>query len=66
MKLTEAEADVLYSLDLLPWDGSDESSETLRQHYWVMDDAPYPYWERERLMKPIASAAAKLGVDLSY
>jgi hypothetical protein len=64
MDFTQAEIDVLSELDLIPWDDSDESAETLRMHYYVLDDAPYPYWEREKLMKPVASAASKLGVDL--
>lgn len=58
MKLTKREADLL---GMSEWDGDEEG---LRQTYWVLDDAPYPYYEREKMMGVVARFAEKVGVDL--
>lgn len=66
MKLTKAEAELLLPIGVTEFAGTDEE---LRREvtgaYWVIDDAPYPYWEREKLMKVLERLAGKMGFEIS-
>ena len=59
---TKAEADVL-GFD--EFDGGiDELAKELTNAYYVLDDAPFPYWERAKYMTQIEKIAAKYGVKI--
>ena len=65
MRLTKAEAELLLPIGVREFAGTDaELAEEIRNTMWVIDDAPYPYWEREKQMRTLANLARKLGFAL--
>lgn len=65
MKLTKSEAALLLPEGETVFAGTDdELAEVVRQAYFVLDDAPYPYYERAKMMGVLARLAGKLGYSL--
>jgi hypothetical protein len=65
MKLTKAEAELLLPIGGREFAGTDaDLAEDVRNTFYVIDDAPWPYWEREKAMKVLANLAKKLGFAL--
>lgn len=65
MRLTKAEADLLLPMGEREFDGSVLDLAAATQNaYWVIDDAPYPYWERERLLDVLVQLGDKHGFEV--
>ncbi len=62
--LTKAERVALGHSDT-EFDGDlDEFKTYVTQTYWVLDDAPWPYWKRERVMETLRDLASKHGFEI--
>lgn len=65
MKLTKAEAELLLPIGVREFAGTkDELAEEIRNTFFVIDDAPWPYWERQKSQATLANLAKKLGFAL--
>lgn len=65
MELTKAEAELLLPIGVTEFAGTDaELAEDVANTYWVIDDAPWPYWEREKQMRVLQGLAVRLGFAL--
>lgn len=65
MKLTKTEASLLLPIGVTEFGGTDaELSEEITNAYYVMDDAPFPYWVRDRHMKTLERLANKMNFTI--
>lgn len=66
MKLTKAEAELLLPIGVTEFAGTrEELAEEVVNTYWVLDDAPWPYWVRAKKKKVLADLATKQGFDIN-
>lgn len=65
MKLTKAQAELLLPIGVREFAGTDEElAEEITNCYWVIDDAPWPYWEKDKQKKVLSDLAAKMGFEI--
>lgn len=65
MKLTRAEADLLLPMGQTEFTGTVEDLKVAATNaFWVIDDAPYPHWERQKLMNVLSGLAAKYNFEI--
>lgn len=66
MKLTKTEAELLLPIGVTEFAGTqDELCEEITNTYWVIDDAPYPYWEKQKQKDILTRLANKLNFTIS-
>jgi hypothetical protein len=66
MRLTKAEADLLLPIGTTEFAGTvEELGEEIQSAIWVWDDAPFPYWEKEKKKNVLKSLADKHGLTVS-
>jgi hypothetical protein len=63
IELTKREADAL-GMDRVLSGTKEEIQAELTQAYYVWDDAPFPYWEKEAKMQMINKIAAIHGMTI--
>lgn len=65
MKLTKAEAELLLPIGVTEFAGTEaELAEEANRAYWVIDDAPYPFWKREKLLRVLENLGVKYGFEV--
>lgn len=65
MKLNKAESELLLPIGCDQFAGTkDELCEEVKNTYWVIDDSPFPYWERQKQMKVLEDLAVRLGFQI--
>jgi hypothetical protein len=65
--LTKAEQNALGLRNTPKWThGVVELSELTTQSWVVWDDAPMPYWKREKVMKVLENLAVRIGYPIPY